>query len=1605
MKMVKAVSFWILLISSFLSSAALWANTQPKVLDISVQRIDGRIAAAITFSAVVKTDVSLDQWLSIESLDGETIEGSWIVGEKAKTLYFTNVEPEHGYLVSVKKGLPFAGWQLLAQGAKERVDFKAIKPMLGFAGNGNLLADTLTDGLPVISVNALNVDVDFYRIPKQHLVAFLTSNRRRGQQDFWEIQSFIERSELVYSARFDLNLAPNQTATSYLPIKDVEELQAQGVYLAIMRRAGEYKYSYPATWFASSDLGIHLRLYQQRTEINVASLATAQGRAGVKLSLFNKSGKEIAATTSDDDGNAAFSQSQIEKARLLIASKGAETSVVRLFGPTLDLSEFPVTGIQSQAQQLFFYSERDLYRPAESVTVSALLRDADGQLMPPQVVTFKLKQPDGRVVSEQRLKPNALGYYATQWQLPKDAARGEWAVNAQIPGQKTTRYAIQVEDFLPERMQLELTNAPIIKTTDELRVEVDGQYLYGAPASGNTLQSELVTLLAEHPFKAFEDYYFSNPLLGEFKNRVELDDKVLNDKGLLTVTPKNSWQKAKTPLQLKLYTSLLDSGGRPVSRIANSYALPAQQLVGIKPLFKDDSAPYDSNASFEIILSDGAKKLAASGLELKLIRERRNYHWLYTDSEGWTSDYTERHFTVFDQKLTLKADQGLQVSVPVEWGHYRLEIYNPETQLVTGYKFRAGWSADETVMAGRPDRIGLALDKQQYAVGDRVSVEIKAPAAGRGFLLVESDQVLHRQSVEVAKEGTTVSFVVQEGWNTHDLYVSVLLIQPGESREEKLPRRMMGVMPLKLDREARKLEVEIQAASEIRPNSELTIPIKVQRDGKVVEGPVQVTVAAVDVGVLNISRFESPDPFEGFFQQRAYQVTSRDSYSDLIMADEGVMAQLKFGGDSDSLTSGEADLDVQIVSLYSGVVDVDETGQVVVSLSVPDFNGRLRLMAVAFSEQSFGSAEQEVQVAAPIVSQLTKARFLRPGDQSNLALDLSNLTAQPQQLQVTLSLTEGLSFENGQAKSKQHKVQVELAKGEKKIQLIPIVADAGPGKSQISLVVDNILLPNQPVEKVTRQWQLSVLPAWGKSERQWQRALASKDEFLLEKGQFDDWLAQGMEAQLSLAARPSFPIASHFSALKAYPYGCLEQTTSGVFPQLYSDDDLLAELGIKGSGAQARSDAIDIAIQRLQSMQRGSGGFGLWSEHSPEEYWLSVYVVDFLMRAQQSGYSVPRDNLNKALKRLAVYLRSPNKISSYDRKTDQRTKFAVRAYAAQVLAQHMNVPLSILRRMYDDMSVDESPLAMLQLGLALQMAGDQVRADEAILDAVSRPLDFGNTANIYYASAVRDLALASYWMIEAKQPADRWLPLLLALTTELNNRQWLSTQERNALFMLGRVLRDVESGVLDFSIELGDQVTQGSEKTQLPISAEQLQQRLMVRNKAEKDLYLNLRASGYAQQQPAALDNQMTVKRRYYPLNGEPFTGNVLTSGDKLLVELTMRSEQRLRHALIVDLLPAGLEIENQNLMDSYDQSDIEIDGEPISEIMYNLSIKYQEYRDDQFVMALDSARKRNQRIYYIVRAVSAGDYKIPPTFAEDMYRPQIRHQGADAGRLKVLPR
>ncbi len=1579
------------------------AQVTLRVQDISVQTWQGRQAAAVTLSTPVALDQPFAPWLMIETETGDVLEGGWAADKRGKVLYFTGLEPEQSYRVRVRPGLIAANGSTLANLSSVVIETPALESALGFAGRGNLLAHRLRQGLPVMAVNVEQVDVDFYRIPQDGLVDFLAHFGQATQLSSWDAERYLDQVELTWSGRFDLELAANTRATRYLPIHDVEALSQSGVYLAVMREAGNISYRYPATWFAVTDLGAQVRLYKDQLQVQVNTLSGADPLAGVQLSLLDEKGRTLAKAATDREGRAGFMASQLaagalNAAPLLLLQKGPETSLLRLSGPALDLAEFPITGPTRLPQEVFIYSPRDLYRPGETLVFSALLRSDRGEAVPGITLKSQLVQPDGRVVASQRIEPQSLNYYQAELQLPADAPTGEWRWQLELPDGSQREYAVQVESFLPERMALNLEAAETLAPDANFRVKVQGDYLYGAPAADARLQAQLLARLEPHPFPAFKDYWFGHPNDKALERREDLEEIQLDAEGRSEILVESYWQELTSPLRLQTYASLLDSGGRPVTRRAASVVLPAERLPGIRPLFANDQVDYESHAAFELVFTDGAARLAAESLQLSLIRERRDYHWSWSDADGWQSHYTERHYPVEQRELSLAENERVEVSLPVEWGYYRVELKDPQTGLVSAYRFRAGWDPDAQLMAGRPDRIGLSLNQQTYTAGDELRVQVRPPAAGKGYLLLESDRLLHREAVQIPAEGKELSLTLKPEWMQQNLYLSVLLLQPGDADKGSLPMRMLGIEPVPLAIEEHALDIAFEALPEqVRPEQRIEVPLQVsRRNGQPLPDQVQVTLAVVDVGVLSITDFDTPDPLAWFYDPGAYPVEVRDNYSDLIDAEAGAMARLRFGGDADLSRGGaQPPTDVQILSLFSGAVAVDSEGRARIPLDLPAFNGKVRLMALAFSEDMLGSADRELQIVAPVVAELNRPRFLSPGDSTRLTLDLHNRTEQVQTLQVELTAGLGMRLDGRAGRWQQ---SVELAAGARTTLILQATAGQQFGAVPLSLKVSGI--DGEP--DIARQWTLGVRPAWPAQSLSWQQPIQPDETFEFKGSALQGLLPQTLNAQLSLASRPPLNVARHFSELRAYPYGCAEQTTSGVFAQLYVTPDLLATLGREGEAPAERRAAVELAIRRLFGMQRNNGSFGLWSNDSPEEPWLTVYITDFLLRAREAGYAVSEPALKQALEQISRYLRNPSRING-ELLHDSRSRFAVRAYAAQVLARMGQAPLAELRNLLDHRAEESTSLAMVQLGLALQSAGDADRAQRALQRGLLG-MNRDTFLRTDYGSLVRDRALALFWLLEAGQPEQQWLPLLEPLQASIAGRSWFSTQERNALFLAGQALSKNSGDAMQLQIEGALQLAVNDSERRFKLSGASLLGGLSIQNLGDSASWINLRLQGYTDQPPAAYSHGLSVERHYYDADGQPLELNQLKTGDQVLVELDLRSDESIPDALIVDLLPAGLELENQNLATSLEMSELKIGEESITDLMSLVDLRHQEFRDDRYVAAvkLDWGRAR---LFYLARAVTPGEYRVPPSFAESMYRPELRHLGGDSGTLIIRAR
>lgn len=990
------------------------------LLDLSEVQLDGAATLVLTFSIPLDPDQDFSRVIHVVDKKSGKVDGAWELSDNLKELRLRHLEPKRDLIVTIGKEVKALNNATFSKDYEKTITTRDIQPSVGFASRGSLLPGKVVEGLPVMALNVNNVDVNFFRVKPESLPAFISQWEYRNSLANWQSDKLLQMADLVYTGRFDLNPARNTREKLLLPLGDIKPLQQAGVYLAVMNQAGRYDYSNPATLFTLSDIGVSAHRYHNRLDIFTQSLENGAAQQGIEVSLLNEKGQTLTQATSDAQGHVQLENDK--NAALLLARKDGQTTLLDLKLPALDLAEFNIAGAPGYSKQFFMFGPRDLYRPGETVILNGLLRDADGKALPNQPIKLDVIKPDGQVLRSVVSQPEN-GLYHFTWPLDSNAATGMWHIRANTGDNQYRMWDFHVEDFMPERMALNLTGEKTPLTPkDEVKFSVVGYYLYGAPANGNTLQGQLFLRPLREAVSALPGFEFGDIAAENLSRTLDEVQLTLDDKGRGEVSTESQWKETHSPLQVIFQGSLLESGGRPVTRRAEQAIWPADALPGIRPQFASKSV-YDyrtdstvkqpivdegSNAGFDIVYSDaqGVKK-AVSGLQVRLIRERRDYYWNWSEDEGWQSQFDQKDLIENEQTLDLQADETGKVSFPVEWGAYRLEVKAPN-EAVSSVRFWAGYSwQDNSDGSGavRPDRVTLKLDKASYRPGDTIKLHIAAPTAGKGYAMVESSEgPLWWQEIDVPAQGLDLTIPVDKTWNRHDLYLSTLVVRPGDKSRSATPKRAVGVLHLPLGDENRRLDLALETPAKMRPNQPLTVKIKASTKNGEKPKQVNVLVSAVDSGVLNITDYVTPDPWQAFFGQKRYGADIYDIYGQVIEG-QGRLAALRFGGDGDELKRGGKPPvnHVNIVAQQALPVTLNEQGEGSVTLPIGDFNGELRVMAQAWTADDFGSNESKVIVAAPVIAELNMPRFMASGDTSRLTLDITNLTDKPQKLNVALT--------------------------------------------------------------------------------------------------------------------------------------------------------------------------------------------------------------------------------------------------------------------------------------------------------------------------------------------------------------------------------------------------------------------------------------------------------------------------------------------------------------------------------------------------------------------------------------------------------------------------
>ncbi|HAI51535.1 MAG TPA: hypothetical protein DCM53_20970, partial [Enterobacteriaceae bacterium] len=536
-----------------------------------------------------------------------------------------------------------------------------------------------------------------------------------------------------------------------------------------------------------------------------------------------------------------------------------------------------------------------------------------------------------------------------------------------------------------------------------------------------------------------------------------------------------------------------------------------------------------------------------------------------------------------------------------------------------------------------------------------------------------------------------------------------------------------------------------------------------------------------------------------------------------------------------------------------------------------------------------------------------------------------------------------------------------------------------------------------------KQWKIGVRPAFPSQTVNSGVMLNPGESWQVPASHIEGFSADTLEGRLLLSGRPPLNLARYISELKAYPYGCLEQTTSGLFPSLYTSAAQLKALGITGESDKQRRAAIDLGISRLLEMQREDGGFSLWDKTGPEEYWGTAYVTDFLVRATEQGYSVPADALERANNRLLRYLQDPGLMALRYSDNSAASKFAVQAYASLVLARQQKAPLGALRELWNRHNAAVSGLPLVQLGVALKLMGDATRSQDAINAGISTTRNNRTEWIGDYGSELRDNALILNLLEENKLLAQQQAGLLQKLSDQAFGQNWLSTQESNALFLAGRAWQN-QPASWQVESSLSGEPLQGDKAQTFNLNADKLAS-LHLTNTSDSPVWVRLDSVGYPQSAPQESGNVLKIQRHFLASDGTAKSLDNLRSGELVMVWLDVYASKTVPDALVVDLLPAGLELENQNLANA--SASLGESSGTVTDLvsrMQQQDIQHMEFRDDRFVAALPVNAGEHATLVYLARAVTPGRYTVPVPQVESMYVPAWRATGRSEGTLTIAP-
>ncbi|MVT09548.1 alpha-2-macroglobulin family protein [Chitinophaga tropicalis] len=1603
------------------------AITDFKVLEVRAESEEEQYVL-VQFSDPISVAQNLDGLIGISGVSDlrYSIEGSEVKVFAPKRL-------EGNYTVVVNEGILNINDDKLSKSFSANINFENVMPSVTIPGKGVILPESNKLVLPFEAVNLNAVDVTIIKIYENNIPQYLQQNDLDGSQELRRVSRPVVEKTIRLDDDKSLNL--HKRNRFFLDMEKLLRTEPGAIYRVTIgfrksyslygcaaggddkagssegedeeyyggyygdkldeddefwRRYDSY-YPYGYSWehrddpcsnsyynkdkwasrnVFSSNIGLTVKRGNDNSMlVAVTDIRDTKPLVGVELELLDYQNQVIFKIKSDGDGLAKFDLKR--KPYLLIAKKDNERGYLKLDdGNSLPLGRFDVQGEEVQSGiKGFLYGERGVWRPGDTLFLTFILEDKDQKLPPNHPVTLELYNPKGQLYKQLNALQSVNGFYSFTTATSPDDLTGSWTAKVKVGG-ATFSKNLRIETIKPNRLKIKMdfgTNTTLSKEGTE--GNLSAQWLFGATAQNLKAKVDVSLSQQTTSFKNFTGYHFDDPITHFEAENKTIFESSLGESGSAPV-------KVNLPLgnlapgQLKanFEIKVFEPGGDfSIDHFSMPYN-PFASYAGIRMPEGDRMTGMlltDKAHAVSIVNVDQNGNLLRGNQDVQVELYKVRWRWWWDQgSEDEFSNFTQDSYNQLLHKETVTLHNGkgtwnLQIAYP-DWGRFLVRVKDLQSGHTTGQAVYIDWPGwAERVQKENPAEAAMLVftsDKAKYNVGEDITLTIPSSEGGRGLVSIESgSKVLKTFWINTQKGQTTYSFKAEKEM-APNIYVNVSLLQPHAQTKNDLPIRMYGVIPISIEDANTILQPQIAMPDKLEPEQNASITVS-ESKGKA----MTYTIAIVDEGLLDLTRFKTPDPHSAFYAREALGVKTWDLFDYVIGAWGGDMERiLSIGGDEGlNRNAGTAKANrFKPVVHFMGPFTLKSGQKQTHNFKLPPYIGSVKAMVVAGQDGAYGTAEKVVAVKKPLMLLTTLPRVLGPSETIQLPVTVFGLEKNIRSANVTLATSALLEVVGERTKT---------------------VTFSQPGEQIVYF--DVRVKPQTGVAKVKVTATSGAARADEETEleiRNPNPMLTTVQETTLQGGQ--NWSAgykpAGMAGTntgvLEVSTIPAMNLAKRLGYLIQYPHGCIEQTTSSVFPQLV----LNQVMDLKPEELTKIEANIKSGLRRLKGFQTSDGGLSYWPGNADADEWGTNYAGHFMLEAQAKGYELPAgmlDQWKKFQRNRAAAWSAPAPYSYYNTDLTQ-------AYRLYLLAVAKVPELGAMNRLKEFKGLSEA--AKWRLAAAYKLIGQPELANSLIkgLSSDVKPYrQLGGT----FGTDVRDKAMILETLTILGQRS-RANELVRQLAASMAQDSWYSTQTTAySLIAIAKFCGSNTNGSkMSFAATVnGRTSTVNSESyvTQVPVAVNG-DGTVSVQNKGQNMLYVRLILQGRpdAGQEPNVPNNPdvLDIQVKYSTRDGKPVDPASMRQGADFMATVTIHNPGKrgyYEQMALTQIFPSGWEIINTRLMEN-------------DSTFRSSAATYKDIRDDRVYTYFNIEETKTRTYNVLLNAAYLGRYYLPAVSCEAMY-------------------